>query len=112
MAKSITNRSLATFGDLSGIVKNITTGQLIGGHKQVEAFKIAADVQIEKSKAKPNTQGTTAFGYVVADGNRFAYREVQWTPEKERQANLAANQWGAEWDQTALAAILNGLAGC
>ncbi len=30
--------SLIKFGDLGGIVRNLETNQLIGGHKRVEAF--------------------------------------------------------------------------
>lgn len=91
-------RSLEKFGDLSGIIRNLTTGQLVGGHKRVAAFHAAASTRVVRVPQEPDAQGTVAHGYVIVDGSRFAYREVQWTPEQETLANLAANRWGAEWD--------------
>ena len=102
-------RSLAEFGDLSGIVMNVGTGHLVGGHKRTEVFRKARKTAMEKTAQAPDKQGTVATGFVTADGNRFAYREVNWPADKERLANLAANQWGAEWDVDALGGILDGL---
>lgn len=101
--------SLRTFGDLGGIVRNIATGQLVGGHKRVEAFRTATTVEIEKTDQPEDGQGTVAHGYVIVDGHRFGYREVRWTPELETAANLAANQWGAEWEWQGVSEALKGI---
>lgn len=101
--------SLRRFGDLGGIVRNLTTGQLVGGHKRVEAFREATAVQIESTAQPADAQGTVAHGYVIADGNRFAYREVRWTAEVEAAANLAANRWGAEWAWQMVSETLQGI---
>lgn len=101
-------KSLAEFGDLSGIVFNKTTGQLVGGHKRVAEFKEDPDAKIvsEPAEGKPK-DGTLAYGHVtLASGTRFAYREVAWPKAKEAAANLAANQWGAEWDFELVAGML------
>lgn len=101
-------KSLAEFGDLSGIVFNKTTGQLVGGHKRVEEFKEDPDAKIvsEPAEGKPK-DGTLAYGHVtLATGTRFAYREVSWPKAKEAAANLAANQWGAEWDWEGVSELL------
>lgn len=101
-------KSLAEFGDLSGIVFNKTTGQLVGGHKRVAEFKEDPDAKIvsEPAEGKPK-DGTLAYGHVtLATGTRFAYREVSWPKAKEAAANLAANQWGAEWDFELVADML------
>ncbi len=105
-------RSLATFGDLSGVVFNKTTKQLVGGHKRVEEFKADADatLTITEQMAKPDATGTVAYGHVtLSNGVRFAYREVKWDASKETAANLAANKWSAEWDAELLGGMLQDL---
>ncbi|PYR48022.1 MAG: hypothetical protein DMF89_17335 [Acidobacteria bacterium] len=99
-------QSLAKFGDLGGIVRNLTTNQLIGGHKRIEAFHQATDVKVVTTPQPPDAQGTVAHGYVLVDGHRFAYREVQWSLEDETAANLAANRWAAEWEWQLVAEAL------
>ncbi len=93
-------RSLAEYGDLSGIVENKRTGQIVGGHKRVEQFKQdkQAKIHLWQQFDEPNAEGTLAFGFVSANGGNFFYRLVDWPEEKEKAANLAANQFGAEFD--------------
>ena len=104
-------RSLFEFGDLSGIVKNVRTGNLVGGNKRTDVFREAEGAEIFKTPQEPDKQGTVAHGYVVADGNRFAYREVDWPEDKEKAANLAANKWSAEWDWEGTSLLLQELNG-
>lgn len=104
-------RSLFEFGDLSGIVKNIRTGNLVGGNKRTDVFRQAEGAEIVKTDQTPDKQGTVAHGYVVADGNRFSYREVDWPEEKEKAANIAANKWSAEWDWEGASQLLQELNG-
>jgi len=100
-------QSLVRFGDLGGIVRNLTTNQLIGGHKRIEAFKAAGGhVTIVAERQDQDPQGTVAHGYVLVDGARFGYREVRWDLPTETAANLAANRWAAEWDWQAVAEAL------
>jgi len=91
-------KSLAEFGDLSGIVFNITTGHLVGGHKRVDEFRDGNPAIEKQVLAVPDSAGTVAVGRVMINGTSFAYREVKWSKEKEAAATLAANKWGAEWD--------------
>ena len=102
-------RSLKTFGDLSGIVFNLTSQQLVGGHKRVAEFKDSgkSTLAITERLKTPDSTGSVAYGQVIAeDGTRFAYREVQWDAAKEAAANLAANKWGAEWDMAKVRELL------
>lgn len=69
--------SLSEFGDLSGIVWNKRTGNLVTGHQRVE--------QLRKKKAKLED------GAVIVAGERFPVRVVDWPLEKEMAANVAAN---------------------
>jgi hypothetical protein len=98
--------SLLKFGDLGGIIRNRTTNQLIGGHKRIDAFRGGTEVAIEAVAQPIDRQGTVAHGYVLVDGARFGYREVEWSIEVETAANLAANRWAAEWDWQLVAEAL------
>jgi hypothetical protein len=102
--------SLERFGDLGGIVFNRTSGHLVGGHKRVEVFRTAAVARVETIAQPRDPQGTVAHGVVFVDGTRFSYREVEWPPEIELAANLAANRWAAEWDWPKVSAALQQLA--
>lgn len=101
--------SLGRFGDLGGIVRNLTTDHLVGGHKRVEVFRRAENVEVTTIPQEEDRQGTVAHGYVIVDGNRFAYREVRWTEEVETAANLAANRWAAEWQWQGVSEALKGI---
>lgn len=100
-------QSIKRFGDLSGIVFNIETQQLAGGHQRQKAFaEIGADdIVITQRLPEKNSVGTTAVGYVMFNGERYAYREVSWSPEFEKAANVAANRIQGEFDLDLLAEI-------
>lgn len=104
-------KSLLEFGDLSGIVFNRKTKQIVGGHQRQEALDAASIVKIEKKYAKPTRTGTVAEGYVVVKNERFSYREVNWSDSKEKAANIAANKGAGEWDLTQLSKWMRELDG-
>ncbi len=82
-------KSLAEFGDLSGVVFNRKTGHLVGGHQRVQAFK--------------ELGGEIVGNEIVVDGVSFSYREVDWDEEKEMRANILANKVEGQWDYDMLA---------
>jgi len=96
-------KSLEEFGDLSGIVFNVRTQTVIGGHQRIKnmdpTWKIIKKPQTDKT-------GTTAAGYVETPHGRLTYREVDWPEIKEKQANIAANKHGGEFDDELLADLL------
>lgn len=99
---------LKEFGDLSGVVKNSRTNQLVGGHSRVQAFKqLGADDQIRITQTYdvPTATGTLALGYVLINGEPFTYRVVDWPESKQKAANIAANASSnlADWDNDLLA---------
>jgi DNA modification methylase len=101
-------KSIKEFGDLSGIVLNIRTGQLVGGHQRVEAFKSLGGqsyVNIQERLTDATHKGTIAYGYVLLDGERYGYREVDWEPTFELAANIAANRITGQFDQDLLAEV-------
>lgn len=105
--------NLANLGDLGGIVFNRRTGNLVGGHQRLKALKEIApggDVVIEESFGEPNGQGTTARGHILHQGEKFAYREVDWDEQTERIANIAANNVHGGWDVGKLTDLVKELA--
>jgi hypothetical protein len=97
--------AMQEFGDLSGLVVNLTTGQMIGGHQRVKILG-NAPVEILHRFPKPTKRGTVAEGVVNYEGERFVYREVRWTPDREKAAMIAANKHGGDWSLPDLSALL------
>lgn len=98
--------AMEELGPLDGIVKNIRTGNLVGGHQRVKNLSDA--FEIVKSPFTDPT-GTTAMGYIETPYGRWSYREVDWDDKKEKLANIAANKHGGEWDMTKLVSLLGDL---
>jgi len=108
--------SLASFGDLSGIVFNnsASSGVLISGHqrlKSVEGWKSRIETQPTSDR-----YGTVALGYVHATNPKtnktisIPLRIVNWTDKKaEYAANIAANAHGGEFDNKKLASLVERL---
>lgn len=92
-------KSLDKFGDLSGIVYNIRTQRLVGGHQRVKKLPPSSEIHA-KRLAEPTRTGTVALGHVDVNGEKFVYREVDWDDDTEKAANLAANQHGGDFDMS------------
>lgn len=104
-------KALMEFGDLSGIVFNRKTGQLVGGHQRLELFRAKdARVEITEIYKKPTKTGTVAEGHVLVGKEKFSFREVSWDIGKEKAANIAANKGAGQWDDDLLADWMNDLA--
>ncbi len=98
-------KSLDEFGDLSGIIFNRQTGNLVGGHQRLKL--LPPDATIKKTDLKsPTRSGTVADGYVIIDGEKLVYREVDWDIVREKAANIAANKHGGEWEDDKLNALI------
>lgn len=83
--------SLSTFGDISGIVWNRRTGNLVAGHQRLRALR-------EEHGDALRLEG----GAVLAPtGERFPVRVVDWDDATERAANVAANSPAISGDFTA-----------
>ena len=102
------NKSLSDFGDLSGIVHDLNSGQIVSGNFRSEiigAVEHPQDCEIEithKSEA-PDAQGTVAIGYIIWNGFRYNYRQVRWSREQCEEACIKANYLGGstDWDEMA-----------
>lgn len=89
-------KSMKEFGDLSGIVFNVRTGRVIGGHQRLK--HLDPTWSIEKETIAEDSVGTVATGWIETPFGRWTYREVDWPGEKEIMANVAANKHGGEFD--------------
>ena len=111
-------KTMARFGDLGGIVRNVADwcgpeGELIGGHQRVEAYRAdpgACDIHIQHRYSKPTQGGTVAEGYITIAGEKFSYRECEFDRKTATAAMLSANKSAGEWDLTSLTAAINSLA--
>lgn len=90
--RSITDRGLAglgvsaeTFGDISGIVFNTRTSELVGGHQRVKLLAEGGATEV--------VCDTETTGYIQhpKTGERFSVRFVDWDETKQRLGNLTAN---------------------
>lgn len=104
-------KSMAEFGDLSGVVRNRKTDQLVGGHQRLKVFDKSWPIVITARYEQPNSVGTVAEGYIDSPWGRWTYREVDWDEDREKAANLAANKGGGDWDIPKLKPLLVHLEG-
>lgn len=79
--------SLTEYGDLSGIVFNRRTGQLVAGHQRLKQIREKyGDLPIESIDPAAGL-----FGIRVDDNHFFSVRVVDWSAAKQRAANVTAN---------------------
>lgn len=102
-------KSLAEFGDLSGITINRKTGLLIGGHQRCDVLAGAKLTVTDLKTTDPD--GTVARGTLERDGRKFAVRVVDWSESKAHAALLAANRFGrvGQDDNAALKDLLESI---
>lgn len=108
--------SIATFGDLSGVVfnGNAKAGVLISGHQRIASIKgWKTKIDVKKST---DEHGTVGLGYIHAKDPKSSkkvsipIRVVSWDNRKaEFAANIAANSHGGEFDNKKLATLVNKL---
>lgn len=105
--------SYQRFGDLSGIIFNRKTKNLVGGHQRTELYRKTPGVKVEYKDFKDAT-GTVALGYVLVplkNGGtmRIPYREVLWDAPTEMAANIAANAGGGSFEYIGLGKVIKKL---
>jgi hypothetical protein len=108
--------SMNKFGDLSSIVFNIQTQQLVGGHQRIKLMEqLPGDRKITITERAGvgnyvghetlDDTGTVAVGYVWIGNKQFPYREVNWDLGTQRAANIAANKITGEFDLDLLSEV-------
>ena len=101
------DKQLEKFGPLDGIVYNVNPAimELVGGNQRTLKFRadVSVEIVIEMEYLTPTKSGTVAEGYIRINGERWNYREVNWTKSKHKAGVLAANNAGGANDLDALA---------
>ncbi len=96
------SKAVEEFGDLSGIVFNRKTKELVSGHQRLKLFEKDTEITIDVAHKKPTKNGTVAEGFIVLRGERFPYREVSWDETRQKAATIAANNSAGSWDNNIL----------
>lgn len=92
-------QNIQELGDLSGIVHDLNTDEIISGNQRSKVINInECEIEIVKKYDKPNEQGTIAFGYVIFENQRLNYRQVRWNEKQREKACITANALGGEFD--------------
>ncbi|QQO90187.1 putative transcriptional repressor [Erwinia phage pEa_SNUABM_5] len=108
-------KSIASFGDLSGVVFNnsVKSGVLVSGHQRLSSIKgWKTRVQVD---AATDDHGTVGVGYIFAESPKgkqvqIPLRVVNWSDRRaEYAANIAANAHGGEFDNKKLAQLVEKL---
>lgn len=97
-------KSMLELGDLSGIVHDLNSDQIIGGNFRSEIMDVnKCDIELVEQFEEPTPQGTVGIGFITWNGERFAYRQVRWTKEQCDRACISANAMGGDFDYDELA---------
>lgn len=91
--------NIIELGDLSGIIHDRDTDEIIGGNQRSKVINInKCKIEIVKQFEEPDGQGTIALGYVIYKGQKLNYRQVVWNSKQIEKANITANKLGGEFD--------------
>lgn len=97
-------KSMLELGDLSGIVHDLNTDQIVGGNFRSEIMDVnKCEIELVEQFEEPTPQGTIGIGFITWKGERFAYRQVRWTKEQCDRACISANAMGGDFDYDELA---------
>jgi hypothetical protein len=102
-------KTLKKFGDLGCIVFNKKNESLVGGTQRSKVFDSQIKVVIETKYDKKTKVGTVAEGYIVSNGERHKYREVEWDEDTHKAATIAANKMAGEFDPLGLSELMREL---
>lgn len=102
--------NIQELGDLSGIVHDLNTDEIISGNQRSKVIDInKCEVVITEKYDTPNQQGTVAWGYVLFEGQKLNYRQVRWDERQREKANITANALGGDWDYDILEDKFDGM---
>ena len=101
--------SVNTFGDLSGVVYNVRTGNLVSGHQRMKTISKTESKIVQKDHK--DKLGTIAIGHIESKGKdgvavQIPFRAVDWDLNREKAANIAANAHGGDFDKDKLALVI------
>lgn len=108
-------QSIAEFGDLSGVVYNRFSGQLVSGHQRISSMSKYPS-KVKTTPVQGDKHGTVEEGHIVFKTEkgvvRVPLRIVEWDSLKtEGAANIAANAHGGDFDTKRLALLVDKIGG-
>lgn len=89
-------------GDLSGVIYCHNNKAYVGGNQRSEVFN-GAKIEITERFKEPTKNKTIAHGFILFNGEKFAYREVLFSKQEFDKACIVANNDGGSWDFDILA---------
>jgi len=95
--KTQLKKHLETLGDLSGVIFDVNSKSFVGGNQRSDIFD-GAPIEITERFDEPTKNKTVAHGFILYNGEKFAYREVAFTESEFREACIVANNDGGEFD--------------
>ena len=92
---------LSELGDLSGVIYCHNNKSYVGGNQRSDVFD-NSQIEITERFSEPTKQKTLAHGFIVWQGEKYAYREVAFTEQEFKKACIVANHDGGSWDMDIL----------
>ena len=106
--QDLLKEKLQKLGDLSGIVHELNTNEIISGNQRSAIFSLEhSEIEITEEYPEPTATGTVAIGYVWYRGEKFSYRAVRWDAKTAEEANIVANKVGGDWDMKMINELFN-----
>lgn len=94
-------KSIRQFGDISGIVHELNSDEIITGNQRMKAIGFTKkDIVILQEFNPPLSDGTEKVGYIEKDGVRLNYRAVRLSEDQAAVASLSANMMGGRFDES------------
>lgn len=93
--------NMEEFGDLSGVTYCRINKAYVTGNQRSDLFD-GAEVEELLEYEEKTAAGTVAVGWIIWKGERWPYREVEFSEEKFARACLVANTHAGEWDAKAV----------
>jgi len=96
-------KNMQELGDISGIVHDLNTGEIISGNQRSKIINLKdCEIEITEEFKKPTEQGTVQLGFVIWKNQRFNYRAVRWNEVQREKANITANALTGYWSHEIL----------
>ncbi|MCP4763932.1 MAG: hypothetical protein GY870_19325 [archaeon] len=95
--KNFLKENLEELGDLSGIIYCVKNKAFVGGNQRSDVFD-GSEIEIVERFEKPTKTKTTAHGFINYNGEKYTYREVEFTEKQFQKACITANSTGGDWD--------------
>lgn len=95
--QELLKQHLTELGDLSGVVFCRANKAYVGGNQRSDVFN-GCEITIIEEFEKPTPQKTLAHGFITYNGEKYTYREVEFTEAEFKKACVVANHDGGTFN--------------